>query len=289
MAIKRKPLLVAGSAAVAAIVVAGAALSDIGDENILIVNGEIEMIVETEAPAFLDGALDTIYSGWVFRSEGTQQMQADDFENPAMLDVDLARETFNTAMGTEGQSCASCHENPESLAGVRATYPQWDAEHETVQTVELQINECLTERMGAEPYGYDSGPMRQMSALISSVSRGMVVDVAMDGPAQSTWERGEEIYYTRYGLLELSCANCHEQNYGNNIRADHLSQGQINGFPTYRLRNSRLNSTHGRFFGCIRDTRAESFPPGSDEFIALELYLATRGNGLTVEGPSVRN
>ena len=153
----------------------------------------------------------------------------------------------------------------------------------------MQITECMTERMGAEAYGYDTGPMRNMSALISSVSRGMVVDVAMDGPAQSTWEMGEEIYYTRYGQLELSCANCHEQNYGNNIRADHLSQGQINGFPTYRLRNSRLNSTHGRFHGCIRDTRGESFDPGSPEFIALELYLATRGNGLTVEGPSVRN
>jgi sulfur-oxidizing protein SoxA len=41
-----------------------------------------------------------------------------------------------------------------------------------------------------------------------------------------TWEQGREIYYTRFGQLELSCANCHEQNYGNNIRADHLSQGR---------------------------------------------------------------
>jgi len=111
----------------------------------------------------------------------------------------------------------------------------------------------------------------------------------MDGAAQCTWEMGQEIYCTRYGILELSWASCHEQNYGNNIRADHLSQGQINGFPTYRLRNSRLNSVHGRFRGCVRDTRAETFSPGSDEFIALELYLASRGNGLTVEGPSVRN
>jgi sulfur-oxidizing protein SoxA len=52
------------------------------------------------------------------------------------------------------------------------------------------------------------------------------VNVAIDGPAQSAWEQGREIYYTRFGQLELSCANCHEQNYGNNIRADHLSQGR---------------------------------------------------------------
>lgn len=287
MAVFRKPFFMAGAATIA-LGVAGISFADIGENRSLIVNGEIDMIVEAPAPDHIDG-LDTIYSGWVFRSLETQMMQADDFENPAMLDVDAARETFDTVMGTEGQSCASCHEDPESLAGVRATYPQWDEEHGEVQTVEMQITECMTERMGAEAYGYDSGPMRQMSALISSVSRGMVVNVASDGPAQSTWEMGQEIYYTRYGQLELSCASCHEANYGNRIRADHLSQGQINGFPTYRLRNARLNSVHGRFRGCIRDTRAHTFDAGSPEFVALELYLATRGNGLTVEGPSVRN
>jgi sulfur-oxidizing protein SoxA len=117
----------------------------------------------------------------------------------------------------------------------------------------------------------------------------MPVNVKIDGPAQEAWEWGKEIYYTRFGQLELSCANCHEDNHDNYIRADHLSQGQINGFPTYRLKNARLNSIHGRFKGCIRDTRAETFGTGSDEFRALELYVASRGNGLSVEGPAVRN
>ncbi len=72
------------------------------------------------------------------------------------------------------------------------------------------------------------------------------------------------------------------------IRADHLSQGQINGFPVYRLKNTKLNTAHARFKGCVRDTRAETFAVGSPEFIALEVYVASRGNGLSVEGPSVR-
>ena len=128
-----------------------------------------------------------------------------------------------------------------------------------------------------------------MTALISVQSRGMPVNVAIDGPAQSVWEQGKELYYTRTGQLELSCANCHEDNYGNMIRADHLSQGQINGFPVYRLKNAKLNTAHARFKGCVRDTRAETYNPGSAEFIALELYVASRGNGLSVEAPSVRN
>jgi len=175
------------------------------------------------------------------------------------------------------------------MKGVRAVYPKWNEEAAEVRTLEMQINDCRTTRMGAEEWKYTGGDMVDMTALISSVSRGMPVNVAIDGPAQSTWEQGKDIYYTRYGQLELACANCHEDNWGSMIRADHLSQGQINGFPVYRLKNTKLNAVHSRFKGCVRDTRAETFAEGSPEFVALELYVASRGNGLSVEGPSVRN
>ena len=64
---------------------------------------------------------------------------------------------------------------------------------------------------------------------------------------------------------------------------------QINGFPTYRLKNAKTNSIHARFKGCMKNIRATPFKEGSDEFRALELYVASRGNGLSVESPSVRN
>jgi sulfur-oxidizing protein SoxA len=216
-------------------------------------------------------------------------MQADDFDNPGMIFVEQAEEVWNTADGSEGKSCASCHEGPESMAGVRAVYPKWNETAGEVYTLEMQINACRTERMGAEKWKYSGSDMVNMTALMSSVSRGMPVNVSIDGPVQSTWEKGKELYYTRTGQLELSCANCHEDNYGNMIRADHLSQGQTNGFPVYRLKNTKLNSVHSRFKGCVRDTRAETYADGSPEFVALELYVASRGNGLSVEGPSVRN
>jgi sulfur-oxidizing protein SoxA len=73
------------------------------------------------------------------------------------------------------------------------------------------------------------------------------------------------------------------------LRADHLSQGQLNGFPVYRLKWAGVGSIHRRLRGCINDTRAESFGRGSDELTALELYVSSRGNGLSVESPSVRN
>ena len=258
------------------------------DEDKLVVNGEIEMITATDAPEHMEN-VSTIYSGWRFRSDETQAFQVDDFDNPSMIWVEQAAEVWDTPDGAANKSCSSCHEGVDSMAGVKAVYPKWSESAGKVMTLEHQINGCREERMQAEPWKYDGGDMTNMVALLTSVSRGMPVNVAIDGPAQTTWEQGKEIYYTRYGQLELSCANCHEDNYGNMIRADHLSQGQINGFPTYRLKNTKLNSVHARFKGCVRDTRAHTFAPGSPEFVALELYVTSRGNGLSVEGPSVRN
>ena len=277
--------------AVAALMLAVPGVASAGpDDDTLVINGEIEMTTKAPVPAHMeDVAMDEIMSGWHFRSDETQALEMDDFDNPGMIFVDAGMDQWNAVEGSEGNSCATCHEGPESMKGVRAVYPKWDEKAGEVQTLAMQINDCRENNMGAEPYGYTSGKMANMEALISVQSRGMPVNVAIDGPAKETWEKGKELYYTRTGQLELSCANCHEDSYGLMIRADHLSQGQINGFPTYRLKNTKLNTVHGRFKGCVRDTRAETFSPGSDEFVALELYVARRGNGLSVEGPSVRN
>ncbi len=276
--------------AAAALLTATAAFAGGADDDTLVVNGEINMVTKTAAPDHLDGALDEIISGWHFRADETQQLQTDDFGNQGMIFVDQAAEAWETAEGTEGKACSDCHgDAADSMAGVAATYPKFNTDADEMRTLQMQVNDCRVNRMGAEALKYDSGDAINMEAFLTSHSRGMPVNVAIDGPAESYWAEGKEIYYTRYGQLELSCASCHEQNYGNYIRADHLSQGQINGFPAYRLKNAKLNGVHNRFKGCIRDTRAETFSEGSPEFIALELYVKSRGNGLSVEGPSVRN
>ncbi|MFX0542430.1 sulfur oxidation c-type cytochrome SoxA [Roseovarius sp. S4756] len=258
-------------------------------DDTLVLNGETEITTRTEAPPAVEDVFDEVISGWHYRGDETRVMQADDFDNPGMIFVEQATDVWNTAEGSAGKSCADCHGDPEEMAGVRPVYPKWNEEAGEVRTMEMQINDCRENEMGAEPWKYTGNEMVNMTALIASVSRGMPVNVATDGPVQSTWEQGKELYYTRFGQLELACASCHEANNGMMIRADHLSQGQINGFPVYRLKNTKLNAVHSRFKGCVRDTRAETFAPGSPEFVALELYVASRGNGLDVEGPSVRN
>ncbi len=270
--------------ALAAAVLASVAPAD--EDADLVVEGET-LITRAPAPAHVEN-LTEVLSGWLFRSDETQALQTDDFDNPGMIFVDQALDTWDEVDGAAGKACASCHEDPSSLAGVRTTMPKVNEDGE-LWAMEDYVNDCRTTRMEAEPWKWESQDMLNMTALVSLQSRGMPMNVAIDGPAQSYWEQGKEMYYTRYGQLDMACANCHEDNYGNMIRADHLSQGQINGFPVYRLKWAGLGSIHRRFKGCMENIRAEPFKRGSDEFTALELYLASRGEGLSVEGPSVRN
>jgi len=257
------------------------------EDTTLVINGETEIRVRAPAPE--GSPLPELISGWVFRSAETRALQADDFDNPGMIFVDQAMELWNTVEGTAGKSCAACHGDPSTFKGLRAVMPKWNEAAGKLYTMEDYINESRVKYMGAEPWKYGGATMDAMVALISLQSRGMTVNVKTDGPVKDMYELGKELYYTRVGQLDMSCANCHENNYGVMIRADHLSQGQVNGFPVYRLKNAKLNSIHGRFKGCMRNIRATPYKVGSDEFRALELYVASRGNGLVIEGPSVRN
>lgn len=252
----------------------------------LTVNGDLTLTTKAKAPANITG-LKEIYSGWLFRDPSTQAIQEDDFSNPGMTAVDAGTALWSHVDGTAGKSCASCHNGIESMKGVRAAMPKVNKAGK-LWSMEDYINDCRTNRMGAKAWGWNSQPMVDMTAAISMQSRGMPVDVKTDGAARPFWEAGKKMYYTRTGMLQLSCANCHEDHFGDHIRGDHLSQGQTNGFPVYRLSTGGLVSIHKRFFGCIRDTRAESYKPGSEALRELELYVASRGNGLSVEGVSVR-
>lgn len=269
----------------------GAAYADPVDDKLIIETetGPVEFVTSAPAPEHLKGAMDAVYSGWLYREDETRDMQRDDFDNLAMVFVDRGLDSWNAAQGKNGESCAGCHQGPETMAGLRAVTPRVDEKSGKLMTVENYIQSCVTERMGLEEWKWTGDKMKDMLSLISMQSRGMPVNVAIDGAAAPFWEKGKEMYYTPTGTLEMSCANCHEDKQGLYIRSDHLSQGQINGFPTYRLKDAGILSAQQRFVGCVRDTRAVTYKPNSDEFKALELYVASRGNGLSVEGVSMRH
>jgi sulfur-oxidizing protein SoxA len=280
-----KRLLIAGVVLAATFAGAGPVLADPVDDTLEIDGTPI--ITRTAAPE--GHPFDELYSGWLFRESETRDLSRDSFENPGMIAVEDGEVLWNKVEGTAGKSCASCHgDAAESMKGVGASFPKWDADSNKPINVELQINKCRTEQMGAEALPFNKGGQQELTAYIKHQSLGMPVKLDLSqGDMQSWWEKGKEVYYTRTGQLNLACASCHEVAMGKMIRADHLSQGQVNGFPTYRLK-SGLTSLHQRFRGCIRDTRAEQPKAFSDDLMALETYVTWRGTGLSVETPSVR-
>lgn len=271
---------------IAASVLALLAPMAMADEDAtLSIDGE-EFVTQAAAPAHMEN-VDTLYSGWTFRTDETQALQTDDFDNPSFIFVDQALDQWDTAEGSEGKACSDCHADVADFAGLKPSLPR--VEDGELVTLTNLVNECVVDRMGSKEWKYSGAKMSAMTALIAHQSRGMLMNVAIDGDAAPFWEQGKELYYQRVGQLDMSCSNCHEDNYGNMIRADHLSQGQINGFPLYRLKNAKLNTTHGRFKGCMKNIRATPYAEGGEEFKALELYIASRGQGLSVETPAVRN
>lgn len=234
--------------------------------------------------------LPEIISGFEYRNKETQALQLDDFQNPAFLWVDRGEELWSTVEGAAGKSCADCHgDAADSMKTAGAEFPKWNAAQGKPLSMESQINLCRTEQMQAEPWKLESEALLGMTAYVRHQARGVPVAVDLsEGEMQEWADRGKELYYTRVGQLDMACANCHEDNYGNHIRSDLLSQGQSNGFPTYRLKWQKIGSLHRRFKGCMDQVRATPYKRGGDEFLALEIYLAYRGIGLPVETPAVR-
>jgi len=228
-------------------------------------------------------------SGYTYLSPENQQLQNDEFANPGQLWVEKGQALWRKTEGSAHVSCASCHgDAAKSMRGVRTRYPRFDARSKKPMNLELQINRCRAERQHAAPYPYESETLLALTTFIGFQSRGLPVDVRIDGPAQPFFEAGREFFLRRRGQLDLACVHCHDQYAGQRLRGDVISQGQINGFPIYRHTWQTLGSTHRMFAWCNAAIRAEPLSFGADEYVNLELYMAWRGRGLPVETPAVR-
>jgi sulfur-oxidizing protein SoxA len=240
-------------------------------------------------PASKDHPLEEIFSGYYFATPETRAMQDDDFDNPGMGIVEQAVENWKKVDGDAGKSCQSCHNDASaSMKGVMARYPVYYEPWKKPINVEQRINLCREKFMKAKPYKYESAQMQGMTAYVGMQSRGMPVDVKVDGNMKPFFEEGKKFYYQRRGQLDMACSHCHENYYGGTVRSELLSQGMVNGFPLFRLKWQKMGSLHRRFAGCNKNIRAKPYKRGAPEYVNLELYVRWRGQGLTVETPGVR-
>ncbi|MEN3950001.1 sulfur oxidation c-type cytochrome SoxA [Iodidimonas sp. SYSU 1G8] len=231
---------------------------------------------------------DTLVSGYAFLTRETQREQDDEFLNPGFLWVDRGAGLFNSADAVRA-SCASCHgAGDRPLAGVAARYPRIDEETGKLTNLEGRINFCRIRHQAAEPLAPESEDLLALSAYVASLSRGVPIGIEPDERLAPYYAKGRDYFFTRRGQLNLACHHCHDRNWGRALRGDTISQGHGNGFPAYRLEWQSLGSLHRRFRDCDTGVRAAPRPLQSEDYLALELYLAQRASGLAVETPAIR-
>lgn len=228
-------------------------------------------------------------SGVEFASADIRAMQSDDFANPGMLWVARGEKMWNAPAGRGNKSCASCHQDASSsMKGIAARYPRIDAASGKLVNMEGRINGCRERKQNADPLQHESEELLALTAYVSHQSRGMPLAVVADAAHRPHLERGRETYYRRQGQMNLACTHCHEQNAGRKLLAETISEGHGNAYPAYRLEWQAAGSLHRRLRACYYGVRAVMPAFGSDELLDLELYLARRATGLTVETPGVR-
>lgn len=232
-------------------------------------------------------AADERRSGAEFMSAATQAMQRDDAQNPAMLWISGGEAQWRTPAGDSGKSCASCHgEARDSMRGVAARFPAF----QQGRTVNLnqRINMCREQRQLAQPWRAESEELLGMEAYVAMQSRGMPVTPPQDAGTKASAARGQQLYFQRIGQLNLSCAQCHDQQAGKRLAGSTIPQAHASAYPIYRLEWQGMGSLQRRLRNCISGVRAEVPALGSQELVELEAWLAVRDQGMKIETPGVR-
>ena len=217
-----------------------------------------------------------------------EQWEAIEEFPPYELNVDKGKSLFNKPF-KNGKTYASCFRN--GGIAIKQDFPYYDSATGKVITLESAINDCRSKN-GEEPLKWKKGDIADVSAYMAYTSRGNKTNVTVpaDEGAQAAYKRGKAHFYAKRGQLNMSCADCHQWNAGNRIRADLLSPalGHTTHFPVYRSKWGGLGTMHRRYGGCNKQVRAKPYKAQSDEYRTLEYFHTYMSNGLVMNGPGAR-
>lgn len=257
--------------------------------------GSVSVLGQTDPrrsvpPAETANPLAQLIQGEEFLAPSVRALQADDFDNPAFPLVEAGEANWSTVEGAAGKSCQDCHGSGQKNAIKRAaaSYPKYAPDVKQVITLSKRVNLCRLNNLRTAPLPEDSDQMTAMVAYLRWLARGAPSSVEITGPNSEAFERGRQLYQKKLGLLQLSCSQCHNENFGHKFGADTLSQGHPLAYPAFQSSGGRVISLHERFRMCNRLARAEGQPENSPDYVALELFINWRSKNLPITTPGVR-
>ena len=228
-------------------------------------------------------------SGFEFMGASTQAMQKDDSLNPGMLWVKDGEALWQQPAGLSGKACISCHAAAaSSMRGVSARYPAFDELLKRPVSLSQRINQCRQNHQQAVPLRVESQELLSLESYVAFQSRGLPMSPPADKRLEPYRRQGQQHFMQRMGQLNLSCAQCHDDNAGGRLGSSIIPQAHHTGYPVYRLEWQALGSLQRRLRNCMSGVRAEPYAYGAQEMVELELYLAARARQMPVETPGVR-
>ncbi len=235
--------------------------------------------------AFAEIPLADRRSGYEFMGRETRAMQDDDAVNPAALWLLDGEAAWNRKAGASSKACADCH-GIERMQGVAARHPALHAGK--LVNLDQRINACRVEQQKAPALQLEGRELLSLSAYVGRQSRGMPVDVPISEKTKPSLDAGRAAFNRRQGQLNLSCAQCHDQNWGRSLAGNPIPQAHPTGYPLYRLEWQGLGSLQRRLRNCMIGVRAEPYAYGAPEYVELEYFLLWRARGMKLETPAVR-
>lgn len=239
--------------------------------------------------SYADIPLDQRRSAYEDMSRDNKAMQDDDTSNPGMLAVLDGEALWQDKIGASGKSCADCHgDAKDSMKGVAGRYPAFDAASGRPIDLEQRINLSRTKDQQAQPFAHESKELLALTAYIAMQARGEPIAPPDDPRLKPFLDNGRALFNRRIGQLNLSCGQCHDDNWGKSLAGNTVPQAHPTGYPIYRLEWQSIGSLQRRLRNCMIGMRAEPYQYGAPEYVDMELFLMWRARGMKIETPAVR-
>jgi sulfur-oxidizing protein SoxA len=227
--------------------------------------------------------------------------------NPAELWEARGEEMWTKPRGAKQVSFAACDLGlgPGVVKGAYAQMPRYFADAGRVMDLETRLVWCMVNQQGTSEAdvlkhkfgnGSERSDLEALAAYVTSQSRGMKMNVALDEPhVRDMYRLGERMFFYRGGTHDFSCATCHAED-GKRIRLQDLpnltklegAQKAYTTWPAYRVSQGELRTFQWRLYDCFRQQRFPELEFGSDASIALTAYLAGRANGAAFDAPGIK-
>jgi sulfur-oxidizing protein SoxA len=211
---------------------------------------------------------------------------------------------FEKPLGPKKLSCASCHvkngDVEDRVATAAAYYPKYDKDAKTVINLEQRIQICQSKHQEVKPFSLKSKENTALTTYLFYLAQGTKINVDTTSPeAKKFYEYGRYVFTLKRGKRNLSCQVCHEFAAGKVLRMQWLKPlgFEYNGikgttaadhWPAFRMTKNKVQTLQQRFQGCMKQSKQKILPLGSEEMVALELYVKSLSNGAELKTPGLR-